>query len=269
MWLIFLGIEIFLEIFLTCVLPWTKGYFFNLLTIKAALISGLFIYFGNLFLLDVLQNYKPYLIIRYGMIKREQLTYPFFGHDIDHNKLDNPHQRIQEDIKLAIMNSLTVYTEYMISAFIVLWMIVASRHNIILLSSALIYSAIVIIIAYIFQPRMLLTEKEVQRTEADFRTNLGPVTLYNTITANIASGSIRLWFGNFSKAQNAILTVLPFIVLFPIYMKNKMSLGDIMVIATTFQVLVVNVTVLVQMFPTLMQAKASQERLLELQEVIK
>lgn len=262
-------LSIFLEVLLTVVIPETKGFFFSVLETKnAALLTfALGCYFLNYVLINAQQVIKPYLQTRYSLNLRE--TNQQFVCEKYHLAIpiENPEQRIQEDIKLTITNFIKVWSEYLISGLIVVILIGQNHHNPLLVGTAVLYSVISVLIAYIFQPKMIIVEKIVQKQEAQFRkdiTILNYLLFPEVIKANIASAAIRLKYGLFANLQNAIMVIAPFFVLTPMYFQGTISLGDMMLIATTFDLLVLNMSILINLFPTLTQANASFERVKEL-----
>lgn len=273
-WPLFLVIEVLLEVILTSVVPLSKGAFFNGLSLKATdiILYTLTIYALNLLSIELCMTFKPYIITRFGLNQRTKTTLDMSLVHTETNSLnspsiDNPSQRIQEDIKLSIMNGLTVKTEYAISGLIVLYLIIYNYSSYVLILGSLTYSLVSIGIALFFQPRMLKTEKEVQMQEAGFRKGLDNA-IYSQLgacyEAIIAAARVRLGYGIFSRLQSIIMLTLPYLVLLPQYVNSQLTLGQLMTTATTFDLLVVNMTILINQFPNLVTAKASQERVDEL-----
>jgi len=268
-WVLLLIGSIIIEVGLTCLIPHSKGYFFNLIEAHNSTLIwiGLAYYFGNIFVLELFQTFKPYSIIRYALERRLKLTTTFNSIPPTYTSISNFAQRIQEDIKLYLQNSISVYTEYAISGLIVVYLLITHHTEYILIGSAILYSLLFVAIAYLFKPRLVKTEKTMQQNEAQFRldiNNLGFGLLPEVLLSNKKAANVRLSYGIFNKTQTAIMLALPYIVLLPFYLKSTITLGYLMEIATVFDLLVLNMAIIINLFPFLAQAKASKERIDEL-----
>lgn len=269
MWLILLLGTIIIEVGLTCIIPVSKGYFFNLIEAHNATLIwiGLMSYFGNIFVLDLVQTFKPYSITRYALERRLKLTTPFEKKPATYTLVSSFAQRIQEDIKLFLTNSISVYAEYTISGLIVAYLLLTHRTEYILIGSAILYSLLFIAIAHLFKPKLVQTEKVVQQAESEFRLNVGVGVfslLPEVLLSNKKAATVRLYYGVFNKVQTAIMLALPYIVLLPFYLKGSITLGYLMEVSTVFDLLVLNMAIIINLFPYLAQAKASKERIDEL-----
>lgn len=261
-----LVLVLLVEIILTCLIPTATGYFFNKLeSYDNAAWFGLLIYAGVRFALDVVQNLKPYTITLFANIKRLKLTEDYL--EIT-SSVSNREQRIQEDIKFYTNNSITVYSEYFISFAIVVFLMVQNINHWILLLSALIYSAICIGSAALFRPIMIRTEKNIQIAETNFRDevrlNIWPYSLKDLISINNKNALIKFNYGLCVKVQSGIMLALPYAALIPFYLAKTLTLGQLMEQASIFMLLVLNMSIIVNMYPTLMQAMASKHRIDEL-----
>jgi ABC-type uncharacterized transport system fused permease/ATPase subunit len=265
--MIFLILIIIGEAGLTLVLPFTRGYFFNLLELKINLYVGLLYFLGNQVALDFVQSWKAYVVTKFSLIKRETRTTCILNKSplADSIGVDNYPQRVQEDIKLMYLNRYTVFAEYWISGIILVGLIVINYQHYLLIGSALVYAVISIIIAYLFNPRMVRAEKEVQKQEANYRVNLNMGSLFGACSASLVNAKVQLEYLLFTKLQNGILLILPYLFLLPAFIKGTITLGDLMRIATTFQLLVLNADILIAMFPKLVIANASKERVEEIE----
>lgn len=262
-WLVLLISEIVLEIVVTALFPLSRGYFFNQLAGYTAYIwIGIGLMYLNSLGFDLLQSVKGYFVNRVMLNKRSLKTFSLFN--IDFNTVTNTAQRIQEDIKLMYLNSITAKTEYVISGGILVCILLANLHQPLLLLSASIYAIVSIGIAFLFKPKMIHAEKIVQNSEADFRTTLRIDSFYDTQSANIEAAKIRRNYSIFSKVQNSLVLVLPYIILLPLYIAKTITMGDLVGAATTFGLIVVNADILISMFPIYTIAKASEERVNEL-----
>lgn len=272
---ILLILNLIIEVILTCLIPWSKSVFFDQLSSFSIYAwYGLGCYIGISILLDIIQNFKPFLITLYTNIKRTILTQHYYnlGH-----KLETRSQRIQEDIKLFTINQTTVYSEYFVSGLIVLILIIQNFHFTFLILSSIIYSIFCIIISFLFKPKMIEVEKNIQQKETEFRDIIREQQYFwceikhlfeNVIKSNIKSATVKFNYGLCVKLQTGIMTLLPYIYLLPKYLTKQISLGIMMEQASIFQLLVINMIILTQLFPQWMQAHASKQRLEELKNDI-
>ncbi len=267
----FLLIGILLEVLLTVILPITRSALYDSLASRSASIyyfSG--ILFLNVISLEGLQSLKGYIVLRVSLMTRQIKTHAV--HQLEHLKespITNIAQRIQEDIKLSYFNRITAYTEYVISGLILVYLLIVNLHYPSLLIAALVYAVISVGVAYLFNGRLKQAEVIVQNTEADLRNELrvlGISSFQDAQHANIKAGKIRLGFALFTKTQMSILTVLPFVLLAPLLLEHTISFQEIMERSTTFGLIVVNAAILVSMYPIMIQGKASEQRVSDLEK---
>lgn len=264
----FLLINIFIEIGLTCLVPFSKGHFFNVLELKlqSALLLALVFYFGNIVILDLSQTLKPYLIIQVAQNYRA-ISLNKFKNITKYLHIQAFPQRIQEDIRLYWQNKLTIISEYIISFGIILYLVISNYTQVKLIIASIIYSLVCIYLAYIFKSKLVQKEKAVQQEEAAFRINLSKLEFKGfkeAIVANLQAARIKLGFGTVTTLQKNLMLILPYIFFLPFYMNGTMSLGLLMQQATIFDLLVLNFTIVINMFPLVTQTIASKERIEEL-----
>jgi ABC-type uncharacterized transport system fused permease/ATPase subunit len=256
---------VILEALLTSVLPYSKGWFFGSLESKIAIYTMLLYMFMNIFSLDLVQSFKAYCVTHFALQKRSVKTCSILEKTSSFKQVDNIPQRIQEDIKLMYQNRYTVHMEYWISGLILMVIILTNIHQYWLIGCALLYASISILIAYLFNGRMIRSEKNVQRREADFRKNTTNSCLYKAVQSCLVVNRVKLEYTLFTKLQNAIVLVLPYIMLLPTFIAGNMTLGDIVKVATMFQLIVINADIMISQFPILIIGKACKERVEELE----
>ena len=259
------------ESILTGLIPHSRGYLFGFLETKMGPIYiALGIYFANYLLLDGFQAIKGYFILKLALLFRTERTKSL--NSIEMKKgLDNAPQRIQEDVKYSYLSRFTVYAEYFVSGTIVLQLLVINLSEPVLLVSALGYAAFSVYIAVKFNPRLTKAEKMVQKEEASYRaslaediTNITRLPLANK--ADLVAGLIKLQYLLFTKLQLGFVTVLPYLVLIPSLMDGTITLGTLMKHQATFALIVVNASILIHYYMRLVQGKASEQRVKELEE---
>lgn len=264
----------------TGMLPVARGHLFSLLTAKGGAIwTALFFYFINYFTVDFFQSIKGYIVLKTALFYRHLRTNSVIaGLAVKclkgktsgqlKNLPSNSPQRIQEDIKLSYLCRISVYVEYAISGLILVQLLIMNMSEPLLILFALVYAVISVIIAVRFNPRLTRAEIGVQQAEADYRTGL--VASIFDITgqqvANKASLSAK-WIQTeyllFTKLQLGLIAVLPYAILLPKLLNGSMDLGHLVQHQATFALIVVNAAVLIQLYPTLIQGKASEHRVTE------
>lgn len=257
---------ILLEALLTSMLPYTKGWFFSSLEARSGIYLMLVYLFINNFTLDLIQSFKTYCTTRYSLNKRERHSRELVL--VNNKDVDNVAQRVQEDVKLMYQNRYIVYVEYWISGIILATIIVSNFNYYWLILGALTYAIISIGIAYLFNPRMCKAEKLVQSSEANYRTNYNILSFLFIANRNcLYNAKVKLEYTLFTKLQNSLLLIIPYLLLLPSYLLGNIMFGELIKIATMFQLLVVNADILIAMYPTLIIAKASKERVEELSDI--
>jgi ABC-type uncharacterized transport system fused permease/ATPase subunit len=263
------------ESLLTGLIPHTEGHLFGLLELRSSEVwVALFLFGLNLFLLHGFQSFKAYIILKTALLFRTEKTVKIASRKL--NIISSIAQRIQEDIKLNFLSRYTVFAEYFISGTIVIQLIALNLKYPLLICTALIYAAVSVAIAILFNPKLTKAEKSVQEAEAAFRTQVGnscqevdnkaiDITLLGaTNNVNLKAAAIRLQYTLFTQLQLVILSVVPFIALLPGYLAGHLGLGEVMQHRATFSLIVVNAAILIQCYPTLIQGRASKQRVAEL-----
>lgn len=259
----------------TGLLPMARGHLFSLFASKGGAIPlALLLYFLTYFSIDFFQSVKGYVVTKVSLIYRRIRT------DRVNNTMKekvfsgvglptNVPQRIQEDIKLSYTCRIYVWVEYVISALILMQLILINWTSITLVVSSLIYAGVSVVIAILFNPRLTDAEMSVQQNEANYRTGL--VANILDITGLSAANNtqmkaqvIHTQYLLFTKLQLGLIAVLPYIVLLPSFLNGTIDLGRMIEHQASFALLVVNASVLIQLYPTLIQGNASEKRVQEI-----
>lgn len=256
------------EIIATALLPTTKGIFFQALESHAKDVWILLSYMCiNYAIIEMFQAGKEYFKIKSAQEGRRGLSHNLLIHA---NKLTSGAQRIQEDIKLYYQNMISVYSEYFISISTVILLIVININQGQLIVGAVVYSIVVLGINKLFNKSMRKAEVIVQQSETelrdDVRDNSHLMLLDKTIGCNLTANVIRLKYALFSRAQNLLLIFLPYIVLVPLFLADKINLGTFMSASSTFSLIALNATILIYMYPVFTTGLACKDRLEELQQ---
>jgi len=257
-----------MESVLTGLIPHSRGYLFEFLDAREGPIYvALAIYFSNYLTLDFFQAIKNFFVIKLSLLYRTARTKKVVKNLKD--GVSNTPQRIQEDIKLSYLSRITVWCEYFISGTIVVQLLIINLGEPILVIAALIYAVVSVVIAMRFNPKLTTAEKEVQQKEANYRTSLIDSTKLHSLPgankANTMAAKVRMHYLLFTKLQLGLITVLPYLVLIPSLMDGSITLGELMKHQATFALIVVNASILIQYYPVLIQGKASDERVREIE----
>jgi ABC-type uncharacterized transport system fused permease/ATPase subunit len=138
-----------------------------------------------------------------------------------------------------------------------------------LVVSAVVYSAVSILIAIKFSPRLMEAEVNSQQAEANYRTQLVKdiynVTLLPEVNLTVLKAEkIRMYYSLFTRLQLGLLNVLPFIILVPMLYAGTITFGEVMQHASSFTLLVTNACILLNMYLVYVQGVASEKRVNEL-----
>jgi vitamin B12/bleomycin/antimicrobial peptide transport system ATP-binding/permease protein len=265
-----------IEIAATVAIPQWRGFFYDGIEAKnhSIYIEGLW-YFAALSLAFIVsQGFKQYTVQKLGLVWRTALNDTLLARWRASGRvnLDNPDQRISEDTNLASSLFLELAVEVIISAAIIVGLIGSMSVTLIYMSAA--YAVGVTVLAYLFHRPLIDREKALQRAEADYRYNLALTAsgqpegdfkgLYEFVIAKYTRLiNITLGFNLFSRTKGSVLSIVPLIMLVPLYFEGHISFGDIMKGAGQFDLLVINATILVVMYPRVTKALASYERIKE------
>lgn len=258
----------------TGLMPIARGYLFTLLSAKSGPIwTAIFLYFITYLCVDFFQSIKGYVVLKTTLWYRSIRTATINAVLPDKEVLpSNTPQRIQEDIKLSYLSRISVWIEYIISGIILIQLFFINRAEPILIGFALGYAILSVLIAIRFNPRLTKAEINVQQAEASYRTclvaNILDITSLNmTNKVCLLSKWLQTEYLLFTKLQLGLMAVLPYIVLIPKLLNGNMQLGQIVEAQASFALIALNASVLIQLFPMLVQGRASEKRVQEIVEV--
>lgn len=174
----------------------------------------------------------------------------------------------------AIQNStelfLRVLVEIIISASIVFVLIFSNLDKPLILIAATAYTAGVSLVAYLFQRPLMVTDKTWQEAESTYRESI--VTIANgkgdftskekflkLIEAYYNYIKTQMYFQLMSRLKGVFGSVIPYFLLGTAYFQGDIDFGQFMAGVVTFELLVVNMTIFIIMYPDYIKAKASQE----------
>lgn len=191
--------------------------------------------------------------------------------------LENTSQRINEDCKLATDLAVGIILEMVISGAIVIVLVIETWQDKSLLMAALIYTIVVSLVARLFKPKLISTEIALQRAEATHRHNISEALVFerrDRVAASVQDYrevaarflihlKVLLGYNLFSSSQNNFSILAPWLLLIPLYLAGSISLGEFMAKVSQFELIVINSTILISLYPNMTKAQASWIRIRE------
>lgn len=267
------------EIGLTVALPEVKKFFFNIVEKKdvGGLYYALGVFFSVMITLGCVQGVKTYVAQKAALSFRVSAAKYLLkkwvkGSGVGIQKIDNPCQRIAEDCKLATDLTISVAIEVIISALIVIILVWQTRSDVMMLVAAFSYTAIVTGVMLFFKEPLISSEISLQKSEADYRFSLSKITMgqgdYSskqkfTMVQEAYKAFIKVLMNYtlFNRIQGGLSALVPFLILLPQYFSNTIDLGAVMAGVSTFELIVINASIILQLYPQVTKAHASWRRL--------
>ncbi len=280
LWSILLLAIVVAEIVATIMIPVAKKFLFDAIEIKviATFMGGMWFFFGIMALFCFCQGFKFYVGHRVGLIVRNALVavlkQKWSSRVATKSRVDNLDQRVQEDSRLATEMYIEILIEMVVSFFIVVGLVVQMWGSWLLMGLALLYSAIIMGLTYFFHRPMVDSEKQLQRSEANFRYTLASIVMdlkdrcikspYGVvINKYLRYIKIVMGFTLFNKLTGSLVSIVPFLILVPLFFDGGITLGAVVAGVSQFDLMVINVTILIYLYPRFTKALASHERIKE------
>lgn len=269
-----------IEITATVYLPVVKEFLFNGIEAKdwATFISGMWWFFSVIGIFCLCQGFKYYISHRVALLFRTGMVgfikESWAAKLPDKAGFSNADQRIQEDTRLATESFIEMLIEIIISAAVIIGLVAQTWGSWHLLGLALGYSAIIMTLALVFHRPMVNSEKDLQRAEADFRFNLASIVMKakdqcckkeykNVVFKYLYFIKVLMGFTLFNKVTGSLVSIIPFLLLVPLFFDGGITLGAVMKGVSQFDLIVLNATILVHVYPRFTKALASHERIVE------
>lgn len=282
--LVFLITALTAEIIMTNEIPVWRQYFFNVLGSKQQSLFSLAImyYLALVTILTLAQGFKKWLAQKLALNFRTALTDILQHKWLSHKKrdiVDSPDQRINQDTFLATDNTISVALEVIISGVLVVLLVGESLAKPQLILASLAYTVIVCVIAMIFKNKLIDTEIGLQKAEAEHRYSLSQLRdVHTKLGTQIGSDktdvkylkvvqnylkniSVNLKYTLFAASQSNFTPAASYILLAPAFFAGTLSIGSYMGDVALFDLIVVNASILVIVFPSVTKAIASWKRL--------
>jgi len=270
------------EIAATISIPLWREYFFDGVEAKDydVFVKGMW-YFAGLMLAFVFsQGFKLFTIQKLALEWRTSLNNMLVkrwkaAHLVN---VDNPDQRISEDTNIASMLAIELAVEVVISGSIIVGLVGGMSSTLLTLSA--IYTVVICILAAFFHRPLINTEKNLQRAEASYRFEMAKISAdgknrplqdkYDTVVKRYTRLiNVSLGFSLFSRAKGNLMNLIPYMLLVPMYFAGDIGFGEIMKGVSQFDLLVINATILIVLYPKVTKALASYERIKEFYEDLK
>lgn len=274
-----LSVLIALEVYATYLIPEWRKFFYNVIENKDknSLSTALMYFVILMSALIITQSLKQYIGRTTALNIRTSLTKHLLkgwvkGGELD--RVDNPSQRINQDCQIATDSAIKVWIEVIISSALVIMLIFQSRHDILIVSSSIIYTLVISLAAVLFKKPLINTEILVQKAEADHRQSLSKISLglgdftakesYDNVLTSVKKYlKTLLGYNIFSATQNQMSILVPWAILSIPYFNGDIKLGEFMGGVAIFELIVINSTILVSLFPDVTRAQASWVRIKE------
>jgi len=259
------------EITLTCIIPVWKEYFFDVLQNKQIDKFSLAV---TLFLLLTLslgcaQGTKAWVSQKLSLLIRSAgnkvLLKKWVYSDREQKNYTQP---ITEALKNWTEYFIYTVVEVIISASIIIGLVLANLNSPLILWGSLVYTIIITAVATVFNKPLVNSDATYQSSEGIYRESISDIKngngdytakqKYLDVVANYSRYiKVTMYFTLFSRLKNSTASVVPFILLSTSYFSGAISLGDFMAGVATFELIVVNSTILLEIYPKYTKMLAS------------
>lgn len=233
--------------------------------------------FLNYAFLSGAQGVKTWLSGKVSFLGRKALMETVKDHWVARDgttTVSNPDARLNDDSRIATEMGLQVTRELFISAIIVVSLITTIIKWPILLIAAIAYSTISILLASLFKNPMTRAKYNLSDSEGRHRLSLSKIYLkQNDQTSadrwvDLETAYHRYIDTNrnytlFNALQTALMITVPFLIMAPDLFAGKVTLGDVTQGTLTFDLLVINAAIWVNMYPIVIEARTALIRVKE------
>ncbi len=273
--LIPVGILILLESLGTILIPEVQKYFYNVLELKAVdqfVLAITFLVLVN-FGLDIIMSFKRWVVLKFAFNTRQgkYLELKERWLKTKGNQF-NFSTALTTALSISTENYITVTVEMIISGIIVAALIVQHSGNMLVLGLSLGYTVAVCAIGLLFNKALVSTDRNNQTAEGQHREALISHVNYEedlSITIHSRWNDVALTamkkfkviglFTLFTRFKGTIAGIIGYVLLSPKYFAGTITLGEFMGIVAVFQLIVMNTTYIVNLYPQYTQARASRD----------
>ncbi len=259
------------EIVLTALIPAWRQYFYDVLQgMHQSLFLESVLYFFLLMAgLGTVQGLKAWIgqLLSFNIRKTisKMLLKKWTKNPV---KVDNYTQAQTEALKNATSLYLEIVVEVVISASIVIMLMWMNRHETTILLASIGYTIVASLMAMIFNQSLINSDAACQNAEGNYREAIGDIANGNGdyssknkfIELSLAYYKyikILMYYTLSSRLKSSISSVVPYLLLANQYFSGSITLGVFMNGVATFELIVINATILLVLYPNLTKARAS------------
>lgn len=272
-----------LEIVMTCLIPEWREYFYNVLQNKdqALFATSLWAFAGLMAGLGIAQGLKVWVGQLTSFQLRTAATAVLFKRWVKGpRQAKNYTQAMTEALRNSTELYLEIVVEVIISAAIVVVLIISNLHNPLILAASLIYTLTITGAALLFNKPMFMSDKIWQAAEGELRECFSDIAngngdysykekLQRVIVTYYRYIRVVMYFTLFSRMKSALSAIIPYILLAGPYFSGTITLGVFMAGVATFELIVINATIIIMLYPKLTKARASYQLSKEFYEEVK
>lgn len=269
---VFLLFLLIVEIVMTCVIPMWRSYFYDILQNKdQALFATSMVYFilvvGSLGMAQGLKQWVSRMLsFELRQAGTKVIMKPWTK--LPNKNIKNYTQAMTESLRNSTELFLDSAMEIFISGFIVIVLLIQNLHNTMIVLAALGYTVVVSILALVFNKPMIRSDRKWQESEGTFREALSDIAKeegdytskekFKSLAFNYYRYiKVVMGFTLFTRMKGSLGTLVPYALLASSFFAGTISLGDFMGAVSTFELIVVNSTILLIIYPNLNRARAS------------
>ena len=174
-------------------------------------------------------------------------------------------QAYTESLRQGTEQYITVLTELIISGAIVIALLVVNWHNTVVITAALSYSLLVILITSLFNKPLVNSDQLKQEADGELRELIASNTDSKTVLEKFQNNliiyckyiKIQMYFMLYGRLKGSFASFIPYVLLASPYFSGAITFGQFMSQVAIFELIAINLTILVIMYPILTTAKAS------------
>lgn len=263
-----------LEIFATQAIPYVREVFYTALDKRdlEGFHTGLLLFVGMYGTFILSQGFKLGVARRAALVVREAMSKVLLKAWVTSKGslegIDNPDQRIADDVRIATDTFIKVGLEFFISGVLVIILLIQAMGHPQIAVAAVVYTLVICILAAKFRKPLIKAEINVQHKEADYRLSLVKISLNQgdfTAKQNLAQVVERVkrqlllltGFSVFSATQNSFSVFVPWLLLAPGLFAGTLTLGEFMANTALFELIVVNSTIAVTLYPDITKTESA------------
>lgn len=266
-----LVLVVVVEIFFTAIIPLWREHFYDVLEAKDQdnFYKSLTYFTGLMLGLGFSQGLKVWAGQLVSFEMRKASTKLLFKKWVKGDReIPNYTQAMTEALRNATEMYLMVGTELFISFSIVISLIFVNLDQPVILQASAVYTGIMIAVAVLFNRPMVNADAGWQKEEGYFRETLSYIysgndcftfkeKLENISLAYYRYIKVVMYFALFSRLKGALGSLVPYILLSYPYFAGEITLGAFMKGVASFELIVINSTIIVIVYPNLTKARAS------------